>query len=420
LKKELQHLKSDPQQTGREDMAHLGNIDIFGPESNLNSGLALLLAQPTNKSHTLRHRDAVIQLESHEPIVTVSFDGASSHEEAHQNGASLVQEGLDILSITGEGDFATRDVRDEYFVWWKDGTVQTVAAVNTLTLTFSVPKLKFEIRDKDGNLVMSDPVDPDYNIAFRFFRLSQVSDDLFDAFRNMYLAFEVLLSTKHPPNRGEREIDWLNRALRLSETELRLAQLIKTENTNRVQIIIETVYKNARLPLFHAKDGRAYFAPSVDGEGRSTVSEALKMLTSVVIRMAEVWSNVRRPGGGVFHSWVYRQIRESIPPVTFVASEEKNVDRNETDPTKLIGARFPGTISDRFFDQQRVYASGSLDLSSATLNRAIQAVSMVNDKTPLCFHVFETPLGIGSVDRLDVVTFFRVANASLPRERFNR
>jgi hypothetical protein len=39
---------------------------------------------------------------------------------------------------------------------------------------------------------------PEHHIGFRFFRLAQVTDDLYDAYRNMYLAFEVLLSSRVP------------------------------------------------------------------------------------------------------------------------------------------------------------------------------------------------------------------------------
>jgi hypothetical protein len=59
------------------------------------------------------------------------------------------------------------------------------------------------VRDKKGNVVSPVLSPPRHHIAFRFFRLAQTSDDLFDAYRNMYLAFEALLSTKHPKPAAE-------------------------------------------------------------------------------------------------------------------------------------------------------------------------------------------------------------------------
>jgi hypothetical protein len=45
--------------------------------------------------------------------------------------------------------------------------------------------------------------------------MSEITDDLFDAFRNVYLALESLLNRLQPKTPGEREGPWLRRALTL-------------------------------------------------------------------------------------------------------------------------------------------------------------------------------------------------------------
>src|SRR5262249_18269 len=149
-------------------------------------------------------------------------------------GSELLQDGLDMWPIFGRADLATRDAPDEYFAWWRDGGKSVIAVVDTGTFSFHVPPISIEVRDVRGQIVPPTPVTPQHHLAFRFYRLSQVSDDLFDAFRNMYLAVELLLSAKYPKG-VEHEIDWLRASL---------------------------VYLNARLPLFHAKDGRIIFERS--------------------------------------------------------------------------------------------------------------------------------------------------------------
>ncbi len=53
--------------------------------------------------------------------------------------------------------------------------------------------------DADGNLVPPVPTPPlAWHESLRYFRLSQTTDDLFDAYRNAYLALESILSSIAP------------------------------------------------------------------------------------------------------------------------------------------------------------------------------------------------------------------------------
>jgi hypothetical protein len=158
------------------------------------------------------------------------------------------------------------DAPDEYFAWWRDGGKSVIAVVDTGTFSFHVPPISIEVRDARGQIVPPTRVTPQHHIGFRFYRLSQVSDDLYDAFRNMYLAFELLLSAKYPKG-VEHEIDWLRASLVASTVDLNLVSLAPA-GADPVTHIIDKVYLNARLPLFHAKDGRTYFAPVTSNRDR--------------------------------------------------------------------------------------------------------------------------------------------------------
>jgi hypothetical protein len=68
--------------------------------------------------------------------------------------------------------------------------------------------IRITVRDQDGNEVPSEPIRPDYHPALRFYRLSQVTDDLYDSYRNMYLAFEMLISSRFQKG-NEQELKWL-------------------------------------------------------------------------------------------------------------------------------------------------------------------------------------------------------------------
>jgi hypothetical protein len=278
----------------KSDMATLGSLNLEF-EGKLNSGLAQLLLKPPKARHDFTYQGACLRVAPDTPFVTCCFSGATSHEDVIKRGSELLQNGLDILSMTGGADLATRDAANEYLAWWKADDEVIVSVVSTATFSFSVGPVILEVRDAASRVVPPTPVIPLHHLGFRYYRLSQVSDDLFDAFRNMYLTFELLLSAKYPKGR-EREIDWLRASLTAAD-DLNLPAL--ATGPSPIDHIIDVVYNNARLPLFHAKDDLAYFAPVTSSQDRVAVSEALQLLTRIVIRMADVWHQTRRGGGGV-------------------------------------------------------------------------------------------------------------------------
>src|SRR5664279_4158410 len=77
-----------------------------------------------------------------------------------------------------------------------------------------------EVRDAQGNIIPPPPRSTFWHESFRYYRLSQTTDDLFDAYRNVYLALESVLSTISPQKVNaatgriaEQEGQWFERAL---------------------------------------------------------------------------------------------------------------------------------------------------------------------------------------------------------------
>lgn len=124
----------------------------------------------------------------------------------------------------------------------------------------------------------------------RYFRLSQTTTDLFDAFRNLYLALESLLSTVEPmrmrPNgRPESEREWLNRALRAAEQAMlahnpaqRLGSYLQPADdatgATAADAVVADLWTSARTTVFHAKKGRAVALPQHDPD-RAAVADDL-------------------------------------------------------------------------------------------------------------------------------------------------
>ena len=80
--------------------------------------------------------------------------------------------------------------------WWTDEGETIFSLVDTSTLSMKSEVAGIVVRDKNGKVVPSPPPMEQHHLGFRFFRYSQVSEDLFGAYRNMYLPFVIKTSER--------------------------------------------------------------------------------------------------------------------------------------------------------------------------------------------------------------------------------
>jgi len=126
---------------------------------------------------------------------------------------SLVQKGLDILSINGKGDISLSDSIDAYIIWWNEQSKQFLRIYRVTDFRMGA-SVEVTVSDKNGKIIKYDNSKPtEYHESLRYYRLSQITDDLFDSFRNMYLSFESLLSIQTKRRKGEKEGEWIKRGL---------------------------------------------------------------------------------------------------------------------------------------------------------------------------------------------------------------
>jgi hypothetical protein len=374
-------------------VARIGGVEIHGHEELPDSGLALLVTNPPKEAHRFAHRQANLEISPGLPFVICSFRGAASHLEALEIGGALIQEGLDLLSITGIADLATRNITDEYFVWWKHGGVRTACVVSTTTLSFSVPAIKMTIRTEAGGVSSSRQTPPTYHAAYRFYRLSQTSDDLFDAFRNMYLAFELLLSTRYP----------------------------KLKENAPVEIVIQSISTHTRLPLFHAKNGKTYFAPYHSVSDSDAVGTSLMLLTSLVLRMAEKWEQSRRQGGGVFFGWVRESLKTMLTTGQFLLSNSALVLDDDVNLRNFEhDLPFDAKWHETFSGQKRIHVHGSIDLNLARFEGPLRSIRLISGEEPVALLSLEADFELDGFAQLEVVNFLNLRNVNQPRSFFPR
>ena len=312
----------------------------------------------------------------------------------------------------------------EHICWWKEADTRVAALTSTATFSASVGNIQLVARDAQGNIIPPVQVAPQHHIGFRFFRLAQVSDDLYDAFRNMYLAFESLLSTQHPKGK-EQEIQWLERTLRASQPDLNLMALCPRGTPDPVEHILARVYTNARLPLFHAKDGKTYFAPGGTEADRTVVLEGLSLLTSVVMRMAEAWHTARRKGGWVNLKLITDGFRDQAAGCQVVFSDEPTdihglKDQARSENAVRQGLSVPGVVGDLFHGAARTHVTASFPLERLGGRTQLHAIYVAKGSVPLIGVTPDTDFDVDGFDRLEVCIFLRGRNANQPKSQFAR
>ena len=132
----------------------------------------------------------------------------------------------------------------------------------------------------------------------RYLRMSETTDDLFDAFRNVYLALESLLNRLQPRTPGEREGTWLRRALTWVHTTADLGSYLPGPAGKPVQAIYDELWTEIRNSVFHAKSPLSSFLPQ-DLARRAKVADAKNRYVRLYLDLAYQEFGSRFPAGGV-------------------------------------------------------------------------------------------------------------------------
>lgn len=404
-------------------MARLGAISLFEQSSSLQSGVAFSLTSSATTDAVLAFANAEIEVRAGQRDVVVRFSKAVDPKTAFDEGHRLAQQGLDLLSILGRVDAVIQDAENDHLIWWAVPSGVALRQVSTIVLPFSVGHVTLTVRDQHGNIVPPIQIQPQHHIAFRYYRLAQTTDDLYDAYRNMYLAFEVLLSTRFPITKGEKEIIWLRRALAGCQPDIRLDDL-GPQSSDIIESILNAVYHDARLPLFHAKEGKEFFPPHDSNSDRQIVSNALRILTHLVLRMAGAWFSAVRTGGGVFFGWVYESIQQLLSTSCLVATNCSDPfqpsEPNLAHERFRSAVKFKTNIAPEFQREGEPAIFGTVSGYELRMLGEIWRIELISPDRPRMALTFESPLTCDDAERLEVLMHVRATNLTQSKTLFRR
>ncbi|SRR6266545_623096 len=250
-------------------------MNLVPLEFNGPAGAAFLLRGPARHDLTLFHPEGTVSTRSESVYLTVQLSVAPAASSLRDEAWRIVQEALDLHAATYRYAVGTNRGEHEYVRWLRAPNGYDITFTDTMEATWDMTAHATVKPRSDSQSAppSAAPPPPTHHPAFRFYRLSLLAEDLFDAYRNAYLTLECIVSDESPKNPKETEVNWLKRVLGGS---LRAGM----PGGMPIDATIEELYKLGRLPLFHAKMGQLFYSPY--SKDREHVQAMLGVLNAIV------------------------------------------------------------------------------------------------------------------------------------------
>lgn len=289
-------------------MTFFGDFDLAGSTGAVTGGASFGLLKPATEDTTVDVGDWEIEVKrrSSVAIARCCTERQPASDGLVEGALAHLQPALDRMCVRGSNRLSLRAPDDEYLVWHRndDGGL-TIRVVEISNLSFGL-SARGEVVCADGQPEPeSPPIAPEWHESFRYFRLSQTTDELLDAYRNAYLALEAILSDIEPQQRRrpngssyESEKDWLRRAVKEADRLVAANAGSRFRDDQALAELVDDLYLGIRAQLAHAKLGRDFLLPHASAE-RAKVLAGLRQVLDLYLAIARVHLHVGTFGGGV-------------------------------------------------------------------------------------------------------------------------
>jgi hypothetical protein len=295
---------------------------------------------------------------------------------------AAAQQFLDIVAVEERSPLLTVEPHDN-LTWRTSPHGLKYQLTSSITFSAGLGDVTATVRDAKGNVIPPPLyVPPVHHYAYRYFRYSQAALNLFDGYRNMFLALESILDHIAPKQAGEGETDWLRRALAVAiQTRgLNLAAFLQPRTSDPVEGFLDAHYSAIRCAVFHAKSSGGQAIRPGTLEGQDVVLHQLLGVQSVVEALMRSEFSVRLPQSGFVHSGFGLLLSKidtvtallasvgDCPTVEQVLAKEEALPVGAALPVKFAGVN--GRLADEWIFLTEI-ASGKLDFSTVASLRLI-------------------------------------------------
>lgn len=264
-------------------MSKITEIVIVKKDLNFNCGAAFLIEQAVSFSDTINIEPKwQVELNERNPYIIARSISDINDDEIFFSAYEAIQKALDSISVSGKLDLSIKRPLDEYFTWWKKDGEQYLKFVSHSHIVQKTSPIPLRINGAESKTNNSEKYTI-YHESFRYYRLAQLSPDLFESYRNLWLCFELLLSSVIPLKERESERTWLKRAfkeLKGINPDSKLTKILESTTINP----FKELYEDTRCRIFHAKDGKDRIPPFMP-KFYDKVKFSLSKLTQLVIEI---------------------------------------------------------------------------------------------------------------------------------------
>lgn len=391
-------------------------------------GVILYLREPATDDVLGRMESAEVRVTAGSRCIVVTGLTSADHEAALGQGLDVANKALDVMAIGGDITASLSDPDLGHITWIEttDGMVARIYATSPLPIRTGIPRVV--VRDADGNVISQAPAAPPTWVeSYRYFRLAQVTDDLFDAFRNIYLAIESLLSTIEPQKLNpdgrpaEKEGTWFRRALAAAAQHVDLKNYTSAgQSGSALKDFYTELYIDTRTSVFHAKAGRPRSVP-LQAPARQQVLDSLKRASRFFVDLSEKVGGAHFKSGGVYPAG----FKMLVAPLLAAGQLHLSDDQSPIEPMsqeRPDASYFTAELSPvPDLKQPRFIAVGA-EIDGADLSSAMPFVTRVSiGNSPakaLVAHSLEGRLNVRGLRRLQVVIGVRGSNTRMLRDRY--
>jgi hypothetical protein len=408
-------------------MASIGMIHLGGRDSHTNlcafaSGVVFFLhsACAVSRIFAFANREWEVEIsQGHQSIVARSPLKLAA-DDILTRGLEVCQQALDLLSLDHQGDLQILTPGVEHILLFHENQRLMLRQVSLADLSVST-QVAIASLDKDGNII-PEPPEPQIKWipAFRFYRLSQGSSDLFEAYRNLFLALESLLNEICPKQRREGEKKWLQRALGEVGKRISLSEFVPAGTPDPLAYFINSQYDNIRCKLFHAKGHQAILPHQQINP--AAVVDAYATLINMWRRIASTYFKAPA-GGGVITNIGFKAMMNGAfeNGFTFTATADQTLPTKEdTEVSPLHKALYPfedyAYIND--IKPGQVLLIGSLAEKSMAKMKAIYRIGVTVADTLYSIKYIADGLSLAGIDKFESYQTYRLINKGMPKTIF--
>jgi hypothetical protein len=255
------------------------------------AGVAFELTKEVVHSHVLHIDGCEVEVAKGQSVLVVRGSDFTEPRSTVEWALPIGLKALDLLAAGLNESYSLSSISDCHALWYMEGDDLVVRVVLRHLQEWGGPQ------QHEGRMVIASsaplplplPANIEWHESFRYFRLSQTTDDLFEAYRNAYLALESILSVIAPPDdsgkKPEAEGVWMRRALGVAAQRVTLTGFAQGGG-DPVDELMDIHYAQIRSGLSHAKVARPSLLPQTVAD-RVLVSRQLEYLVQLYQRLAQ-------------------------------------------------------------------------------------------------------------------------------------